>query len=64
MKTTLDIPRELLDTAMATGKFQTRTATIIGALEQYVRFGRLAELRAMRGSMPKFDLDLDALRSR
>ena len=64
MKTTLEIPRGLLDEAMNAGKFSTRTATIVGALEQLVRSIRLAELRDMRGAIPKFDLNLDVLRSR
>ena len=64
MKTTLDIPRRLLDEAMSVGNFSTRTATIVGALEQLVRSVRLTELRNMRGSMPTFDLNLDVLRSR
>ena len=64
MKTTLEIPRGLLDEAMNAGKFSTRTATIVGALEKLVRSIRLAELRNMRGAMPKFDLNLDVLRSR
>lgn len=64
MKTTLEIPRGLLDEAMSAGKFSTRTATIVGALEQLVRSIRLAELRNMRGALPKLDLNLDVLRSR
>ncbi len=64
MKTTLDIPRGLLDEAMSLGSFRTRTAAIIGALEQLIRSVHLAELRSMRGAMPKFDLDIDSLRSR
>ena len=64
MKTTLEIPRGLLDEAMSAGKFSKRTETIVGAMEQIVRSIRLAELRNMRGAMPKFDLNLDALRSR
>ena len=64
MKTTLEIPRELLDEAMRAGKFSTRTATIVGVLEQLVRSIRLAELRSMHGAMPKFDLNLGVLRSR
>lgn len=64
MKTTLDIPQNLLNEAMRSGGFPTRTATIIGALEQLIRSIRLAELRNARGAMPKFALDLDSLRSR
>ena len=64
MKTTLDLPVDLLDAAMKAGKCTTKTATIIAALERLVRDARLSRLRNMRGSMPDFALDLDALRSR
>ena len=64
MKTTLDLPVELLDSAMAAGKCRTKTAAIILALEQLVRTSRMAKLRAHRGRIPDFGLDLDSLRSR
>ena len=37
MKTTLDLPVNLLEEAMRVGKCGTKTATIIRALEQMVR---------------------------
>ena len=64
MKTTLELPADLLDEAMRVGKCGTKTATIIHALEQLVRSVKLANLRSMRGTMPDFSLDLDALRAR
>ena len=64
MKTTLDLPVELLDTAMAVGNCRTKTAAIILALEQMVRMSRMTKLRTHRGGMPDFRLDLDSLRSR
>lgn len=64
MKTTLDLPTDLLDEAMRLGKCDTKTATIIRALEQLIRSVKLANLRAMRGTMPDFSLDLDTLRAR
>lgn len=64
MKTTLDIPQDLLNEAMRSGGFPTRTATIIGALEQLIRSVRLEKLRNARGALPRFALDLDTLRSR
>lgn len=64
MKTTLDLPVNLLEEAMRVGKCGTKTATIIRALEQMVRSVKLSRLRAMRGTMPDFSLDLDALRAR
>ncbi len=64
MKTTLDLPANLLEEAMKVGKCSTKTATIIRALEQMVRSAKLSRLMAMRGTMPGFSLDLDALRAR
>ena len=64
MKTTFDLPDRLMADAMKTGCGATKTATIIYALEQLVRTQRLAKLRTLRGSMPDFDLNLDALRGR
>jgi hypothetical protein len=64
MKTTLDLPSDLLDAAMRAGGCGTKTGTIILALEQLVRREKLARLRAMRGTMPDLSLDLDTLRGR
>ena len=64
MKTTFDLPDRLMADAMKTRCGKTKTATIIYALEQLVRTAKLAKLRALRGSMPDFDLNLDTLRGR
>ena len=64
MKTTFDLPDQMMADAMKTGCGTTKTATIIYALEQLVRADKLAKLRALRGSMPDFDLNLNALRGR
>ena len=64
MKTTFDLPDRLMAEAMKTGCGTTKTATIIYALEQLVRMTKLSKLRTLRGTMPDFDLNLDALRGR
>ena len=64
MKTTLDLPVNLLDEAMRAGKCPTKTATIITALERMVRSAKLARLQQMRGTMPDFAIDLDTMRGR
>ena len=64
MKTTLDLPSDLLEEAMRIGKSDTKTGTIILALEQLIRREKIARLRRFRGSMPDFQLDLDTLRGR
>lgn len=64
MKTTLNLPENLLLQAMKAAKCTTKTAVIVRALEQLVRSEKLAVLRASRGSMPDLKIDLDALRAR
>ncbi len=64
MKTTLDLPVDLLDEAMKESRCPTKTATIVMALEQLVRSAKLARLQSLRGSIPDFTLDLDTLRGR
>ena len=64
MKTTLNLPDDLLSQAMKTAKCKTKTAVIVRALEQLVRSEKLAALRASRGSVPDLKIDLDSLRTR
>ncbi len=64
MKTTLDLPVDLLEEAMKESRCPTKTATIVAALEQLVRSAKLARLQSLRGSIPDFTLDLDTLRGR
>lgn len=64
MKTTLDIPDELISTAMREVGCKTKTAAIVMALEQMVRLAKLAKLRDFRGRMPDLNVNLDDLRSR
>ena len=64
MKTTLNLPDNLLSQAMKAAKCTTKTAVIVRALEQLVRSEKLAVLRSSRGSMPDLKIDLDALRGR
>lgn len=64
MKTTLDIPEELINSAMREVGCKTKTAAIVMALEQMVRHAKLAKLRELRGRMPDLNVNLDTLRSR
>lgn len=63
MRTTLDLPEELLDKAMRTSGERTKTAVIIKALEQLIRKESLQELRKLQGSVD-LDIDLNTLRKR
>jgi hypothetical protein len=61
MRTTLDLPQDLLDEARAGLGFKSKTDTIILALRELVRRQRLQELKALMG---RVRLDVDTARSR
>jgi len=63
MRTTLDLPDELVQQAMKVSRQKTKTATIVTALEEFIRKARLQELRGFKGQVD-LDVDLDALRKR
>ncbi len=63
MRTTLDLPEDLIDEAMKVSHQRTKTSMIIAALEDYVRKHRLQELKRYKGAID-LDIDLDRLRDR
>lgn len=63
MRTTLDIPENLLNEAMRVTHTETKTAVIVLALEELIRKARIAELKQFKGKI-ELDIDLDNLRSR
>ena len=63
MRTTLDLPDELMANAMKVSHQRTKTAVIVTALEDLVRKSRVRNLRNFRGKVD-LDIDLDTLRKR
>jgi Arc/MetJ family transcription regulator len=63
MRTTLDLPKNLLEAAMKASGQKTKTATVIAALQDLVRKSSLQELKQFRGRVA-LDLDLNVLRKR
>ena len=63
MRTTLDLPQNLLDEAMKASHQKTKTALIITALEELVRKSRIQELKNYKGKID-LDIDLNSLRDR
>lgn len=61
MRTTLDLPEDLLSDAQKSLGFQSKTDTVIMALRHLVRHHRLEELKGLMG---KVRLDIDVPRSR
>ena len=56
MRTTVDLPAELLEEARALSHAPSKTATLIYALQELIRAKHLQELRRQRG---RLDLDVD-----
>ena len=63
MRTTLNIPKNLLDEAMQLTRVKTKTALIILALEELVRRNKIAEIKKYKGKID-LDTDLAVLRER
>ena len=63
MKTTLDLPDELMEEAMHTLNIKTKTEVIIVALQELIKKNKVAELRAYKGKI-NLDIDFDLLRNR
>jgi len=63
MRTTLDLPENLLEEAMKTTHIQTKTKVIITALEELIRKSKISELKKFKGKVD-LDIDLDVVRGR
>lgn len=63
MRTTLDLPEELLNQAMQVSNEKTKTSVIILALEELIRKSTIADLKNYKGAID-LDIDLDQLRDR
>ncbi len=63
MRTTLDLPEELMKKAMKASHQRSKTATIITALQDLVRKNRLQQLKSFKGKVD-INIDLNALRKR
>ena len=61
MKTTLNIPEDLVKRTMKLSKSKTKTAAIITALEEYVRRKKLEDIIGMKGKL-RFSDDWDKVR--
>jgi hypothetical protein len=63
MRTTLDIPEDLLRTAMQAAQAKTRTQVIVMALEELIRRHNIARLKQFKGKVD-LEIDLDRIRGR
>ena len=63
MRTTLDLPIDLLNEAMKATHIKTKTKVIIIALEELIRKSKIAELKEFKGKVD-LDIDLNTIRGR
>ncbi|MBN1895290.1 type II toxin-antitoxin system VapB family antitoxin [bacterium] len=63
MRTTLDLPKELLDDAMEASKINTKTRVIITALEDLIRKLKISGLKEFKGKVD-LDMDMNGIRGR
>ena len=63
MRTTLDLPEELLSEAMKITSTGTKTGVIILALRELIRKSKITDLKKYRGKID-LDIDMDELRNR
>jgi len=63
MRTTLDLPENLLDEAMKITHTSTKTGVIVRALEELVRKSKISDIKKYKGKID-IDIDLDEIRGR
>jgi Arc/MetJ family transcription regulator len=63
MRTTLDLPEDLVQEAMQVTRFKSKTDTVIYALRELVRRRNIEELKALAGRID-VEVDLDKSRRR
>ena len=63
MRTTLDLPEDLLLEAMKTTQISTKTKVIITALEQLITKSKISEIKKYKGQID-LGINIDELRWR
>lgn len=63
MRTTLNLPKTLIDEAMKITRINTKTQVIITALEDLIRKSKISGLKEFKGKVD-LDIDMNAVRGR
>ena len=63
MRTTLNLPENLLSEAMKATHIKTKTKVIITALEELIRKTQISNLKQFKGKI-NLEVDMDQLRGR
>ena len=56
MKTTLDIPEDLIKTAMSLANHRTKTETVVVALSEYIRIKKIEKILDHEGKLELEDI--------
>ena len=62
MRTTLEIPEELIEQACRLSGVKTKTMAVVMALQHLVNSKKIERMRGLRGKI-QLDIDLDSLRA-
>jgi len=63
MRTTLDLPEDLLKKAMSLSQIKTKTQVITTALQEMIRKSEISDLKNFKGKVD-LEIDLNTLRGR
>ncbi|WP_133510746.1 type II toxin-antitoxin system VapB family antitoxin [Candidatus Thiosymbion oneisti] len=63
MRTTLDLPEDLLNEAMRVTHSDTKAVVIIKALQELIRKSTISEIKKYKGKVD-LDIDLNTIRDR
>lgn len=63
MRTTIDIPENLIKEAMRATRIRTKTKVIITALEDLIRKSKISRLKEFKGTVD-LDIDMNSMRGR
>ena len=63
MRTTLDLPKDLIDEAMKVANIHRKSQLIITALEELIRKSKISQLKEFKGKVD-LDIDLETIRER
>jgi Arc/MetJ family transcription regulator len=61
MRTTLDLPDDLLSEAMRLSKVKTKTGAVVLSLQELINRRKIERLRKLKGKLD-LDIDLESLR--
>jgi len=63
MKTTLNLPDDLIQEGLKITNYRTKTELVISSIKNMIKHEKMQKLKKFKGKV-KLDIDIDALRKR